>query len=484
MKAFRRRTATLLATGVLAMAGLAVVPGIAHANTSGNTSEDNFWRSNQTGFGTSTNTDGVNGITWHDCGDGTHSNCTVTGHTAQFADPGTGNYNVPEFSGEGIQHLGGDQLAEISATYSVAHGGFYLGQNFASGQASGYECRVNYNTGKIELAKRASSSTTIEASASYTLASGTKYWVRCNYDGSGHLKMRIWSPTSLEPTTWNLSWTDGGTQLGTNYSGLGNWFASTGSDTYNVFYYAMNTNAGTPATAPTVSTSGNSSESVYGASSGTYEADLGEYGSTASETAVTDNRPYLQVTSSAINQTNGSPGAFTAINTGCSAGGCNTTLLPLSVSSVETTGTVTTSATVTEPAGYPTNSYDSVYDNWYTSNQSYGGTVTEMMIWLDKTSDISPPGTEVATGVSIGGNTYNVWYNGTAPGGTVTYQFATARTSVSGLDLGPLTSDAVTRGYIGSTSWYLQRVGMGSEIWIGDAGWTLSGYKVCISGSC
>jgi Glycosyl hydrolase family 12 len=106
------------------------------------------------------------------------------------------------------------------------------------------------------------------------------------------------------------------------------------------------------------------------------------------------------------------------------------------------------------------------------------------MIWLDNTSDVHPAGSEVASNVAIGGSTYNLWYSGTAPGGTVSYQFASPRTSVSGLDLGPLTSDAVSRGYIGSTSWWLQYVDAGFEIWQLGAGLAVNSFSVCDPAGC
>jgi cellulose 1,4-beta-cellobiosidase len=90
---------------------------------------------------------------------------------------------------------------------------------------------------------------------------------------------------------------------------------------------------------------------------------------------------------------------------------------------------------------------------------------------------VQPAGSEVATGVSIGGNAYDVWYNGTSPGGTVTYELASPVTSVSNLDLGPLAANAVARGYMPST-WYLIDVEAGFEIWQQGQGLTANSFKV------
>lgn len=461
---------------------------VAHADGNSNSAEDNFIRANQTGWGNSLNPDQVPFNTWHNYADGTKSYVTITNNSAQFTDPGTGNYNIPIWAGDGIQSNGGDSLMEFVTNSGDTHGGLTLPLNFAPDASQGYECRANMNTGAIAITRRISSTTTSETSAAFTFSASNIYWMRCNYDGSGHVKLRIWKNGVLEPTTWNLSWTDT-SPLASNYSGIGNFFTGTGSDIYNVYFFAFSS---TPSTASVPSTEAGSNnrfdtEPSYG---GKYLVDLNQWGSTADPyTLTTDSHNKFIITQSAINQTGGVPGSYSSIDTGCHSNGfCETgTNFPVLDSTlINNPGyvKVTSLTTVPGPNG-GANSYDDAYDIFYTSgNQTGWSNATELMIWLDNTSDVQPAGSKIASNVSIGGNTYNVWRNGTSPGGTVTYQFATAIHSVTNLDLGPLTSDATTRGYIGSTSWYMEYVQVGFEVWKASRGLAVNTSRVCVNGSC
>jgi cellulose 1,4-beta-cellobiosidase len=140
-------------------------------------------------------------------------------------------------------------------------------------------------------------------------------------------------------------------------------------------------------------------------------------------------------------------------------------------------GVVSTSySTTTTGSG----AYDDAYDIWFnqassTSDNSTNG--LEMMIWLNHNGSVQPAGSKVASGVTIGGNTYDIWYSGTSPGGTVTYALDSPVTSVSNLDLGPLAANAVARGYMPST-WYLIDVEAGFEIWQGGQGLTADSFSL------
>jgi hypothetical protein len=132
----------------------------------------------------------------------------------------------------------------------------------------------------------------------------------------------------------------------------------------------------------------------------------------------------------------------------------------------------------------PTNTayWDAAYDIWFnvassTNDNSVGG--LEMMVWLNHLGAIQPAGSLIASGVVIGGNAYNVWYGGTAPGGTVSYVLVTPVLSLS-LDLAPLAADAVTRGYMLS-SWYLIEVPFGFEIWQGGEGLFVQSFEVAVT---
>jgi hypothetical protein len=154
------------------------------------------------------------------------------------------------------------------------------------------------------------------------------------------------------------------------------------------------------------------------------------------------------------------------------------------VAAVETPRTVTTSyATTTISSGAWDDAYDIWFNNTATGTQGTSGTKNlEMMVWLDRNGPIQPAGSKLATGVSIGGHTYDVWYGGPGVGGTVSYVLTSPVTSVSNLDLGPLAADAVARGYM-TTAWYLIDVEAGFEIWQGGSGLTANSFGVAAPGS-
>src|SRR5258708_6915950 len=106
------------------------------------------------------------------------------------------------------------------------------------------------------------------------------------------------------------------------------------------------------------------------------------------------------------------------------------------------------------------------------------------MIWLNHHGPKHPYGSEVASNISIGGRSYNVWFGGRAGSHdwyTVTYAMTSRARSVSNLDLRPLVADAVSRGYI-STSWYLINVEAGFEVWQGGAGLATKSFSVNVGG--
>jgi cellulose 1,4-beta-cellobiosidase len=219
---------------------------------------------------------------------------------------------------------------------------------------------------------------------------------------------------------------------------------------------------------------------------GSYIVQNNEFDSSASECVTTDGNADFTVANSGIaNATNGSPGAYPSIYQGCHWGNCSSgglTTTPIQVSAL-TTGKVTTSWSTTQPGGSP-NAYDVAYDIWFNQTPTTTGQPngTEMMVWLNHNGSVQPFGSEVASNVSIGGHTYNIWYGTQSSWDTVTYDMTTANTSVSGLDVGTLTQDMVSRGYTQS-SWYLIDVEAGFELWQGGAGLATNSFSVNISGS-
>ena len=189
---------------------------------------------------------------------------------------------------------------------------------------------------------------------------------------------------------------------------------------------------------------------------GTYIVQNNEWNSSASECVSTDGNADFTVANSAIsNATNGAPGAYPSIYQGCHWGSCSSgglTSSPVQVSAL-TPGKVTTSWSTTQPGS---GAYDVAYDIWFNQTPTTTGQPngTELMVWLNHAGGVQPFGSQVATNVSIGGHTYNVWYGTQSSWDTVSYVMTSGTTSVSNLDVGTLAQDMVSRGYT-SSSWYL-----------------------------
>ena len=218
-------------------------------------------------------------------------------------------------------------------------------------------------------------------------------------------------------------------------------------------------------------------------SGGTYTVQNNEFDSGASECISTDGNADFTVANSSIdNATDGSPGAYTSIYQGCHWGNCSSGGLaatPIQVADL-TPGTVTTSWSTTQPGG--SSDYDVAYDIWFNQTPTTSGqpNCAELMVWLNHNGSVQPFGSQVASGVSLGGHSYNVWEGAQSFGDTVTYDMTTAATSVSDLDVGTLAQDAVSRGYI-SSSCYLIDVEAGFELWQGGSGLATNSFSVNVA---
>ena len=226
-------------------------------------------------------------------------------------------------------------------------------------------------------------------------------------------------------------------------------------------------------------------EQTASVSGGTYIVQNNEYDSSASECVTTDGGDDFTVANSGIsNSTSGSPGAYPSIYQGCHWGDCSSgglTATPIEVSGL-TTGKVTTSWATTQPGG--SSDYDVAYDIWFNQTPTTTGQPngSELMVWLNHNGPVQPFGSEVASNVTLGGHTYDVWEGAQSTWDTITYEMTSPATSVSNLDVGTLAQDMVSRGYTKS-SWYLIDVEAGFELWQGGAGLATSSFSVTVNGS-
>ena len=220
-------------------------------------------------------------------------------------------------------------------------------------------------------------------------------------------------------------------------------------------------------------------------SGGTYTVQNNEFDSSAPECVSTDGSAGFTVANSSIgNATNGPPGAYPSIYQGCHWGNCSSGGLsahPVVVSGL-TPGVVTTSWSTTQPGG--SSAYDVAYDIWFNQTPVATGQPngSELMVWLNHNGSVQPFGSEVASNVTLGGHTYNIWEGAQSSWDTVTYEMTSPATSVANLDVGTLAQDMVSRGYTKS-SWYLIDVEAGFELWQGGTGLKTSSFSVTVNGS-
>ena len=220
------------------------------------------------------------------------------------------------------------------------------------------------------------------------------------------------------------------------------------------------------------------------AGGGTYIVQNNEWGSSAPECISTDGGADFSVANSSIaNSTSGAPGGYPSIYQGCHWGLCSSgglTTTPIQASNLSA-GKVTTSWSTTQPGG--SNDYDVAYDIWFNKTSTTTGqpNCMELMVWLNHNGPIQPFGSQMASNVSIGGHSYNVWEGAMSTWNVASYSMTSGTASVSNLDVGQLAQDAINRGYMPSSCWLID-VEAGFELWQGGAGLATSSFSVNVNG--
>ena len=215
---------------------------------------------------------------------------------------------------------------------------------------------------------------------------------------------------------------------------------------------------------------------------GTYTVQDDEWDSSAAQcVSIKDGAGFTVTRSEIANPADGDPGSYPSIYAGCNWGACTQGGLaaqPQQLGDLNP-GAVTTTLATTDPPG---GAYDVSYDIWTNRAPTASGAPNgaEVMIWLNNHGGVQPAGDKVASGVKVGGYTYDIWYSTNAGNGPcVTYEMTTAHTEVANLDLYPLLLDAGQRSYL-SSSWYLIAVEAGFEIWQGGTGLAVKQFSVAL----
>ena len=184
------------------------------------------------------------------------------------------------------------------------------------------------------------------------------------------------------------------------------------------------------------------------------------------------------IQSSANNATNGKPASYPFIYKGCHFGGCTSTNnpLPMRVNQIR-------SAPITwsiDEAGVSGN-FDCAYESWFDAGGTSSTQAAELMVWINYQGTISPGGNKIST-VQIGGLTWDVYFAPAATWGWnyIAYKITSPIDSLS-CDFKDFIRDAASRGYI-YTTWYLDNMEAGFEIWTEGTGLTTNSFSGSVVG--
>lgn len=186
---------------------------------------------------------------------------------------------------------------------------------------------------------------------------------------------------------------------------------------------------------------------------------------------VDPNSTYFSVTLS--EHDNGtSVASYPAIYKGCHWGSCTQNSgMPIKISEVN-------SAPFTWSIGTDVSgTWNAAFEAWFDPNGAgidYSG---ELMIWISYGGGAGPGGSKVAT-ASIGGAAWDV-YSAIWDWNYIAYKITSTTNDVS-LDLRDFIDDAVSRGYL-ETSWYLDNMEAGFEIWRDGQGLTTHSYSASVN---
>jgi len=199
---------------------------------------------------------------------------------------------------------------------------------------------------------------------------------------------------------------------------------------------------------------------------GEYRVYQNVWGASTPQTLEVDpNSTYFKVVSTGHNQSGGAPAAYPFILKGSHFGGTPTSPnnpLPIQVPDV-TSAPTTWNISGTGASGI----WNAAYDIWFVEGTS---NKLEMMIWINYKGGCQPAGSKQTT-TSIGGHTWDVWYNGSS---VLSYKIVNVTNSVS-LDIKDFMNDAVSRGWL-NTAWDFGAFEAGFEIWTDGSGLTSNSF--------
>jgi hypothetical protein len=210
-------------------------------------------------------------------------------------------------------------------------------------------------------------------------------------------------------------------------------------------------------------------------SGNTYEYDMDEWNSSATDCVTLNGGPGFTVTNTNFNLSGGAPATYNSLWRGCHWGNCTSNNpFPIQESNI---ASASTAVSINMPGGYAN---DCAYDIWFNQSPSTGGQPngTEVMIWNNHQGGVMPFGGYVGN-VNIDGINWNV-YDGRASVWNVISYMATSGNNNVNLNLVPFFQDAISKGQLQS-SWWLLDVEYGFEIWRGGNGLAVNSFSVSAS---
>ncbi len=180
---------------------------------------------------------------------------------------------------------------------------------------------------------------------------------------------------------------------------------------------------------------------------------------------------YFKVTVSTHNSSD--VASYPFIRKGCHWGGCTDepyNPFPIQVAELAS-APFTWTIDTTGVAG----TWNAAFECWFSKAGGTTPDAAELMIWINYHGGAGPAGSKVAT-LDIGGYTWDVYFTVFPNWNYIAYKLTSPAIQVD-VDLADFLHDSLTRGYL-LTTWYLDNMEAGFEIWRDGQGLT-SEYFIC-----
>lgn len=176
--------------------------------------------------------------------------------------------------------------------------------------------------------------------------------------------------------------------------------------------------------------------------------------------------------------TAGPPAGYPAVYQGCHYGSCN-----VGGGFPKYLGAITSALSNWQIDGlWAGGAWNASYDIWfnesYSPSQGYPNGL-ELMIWQAYKGGVQPAGIKVYSGIHWNWRTYDKWVGSVNGTQVVTYVLTAGDASHTNFDLMPFIHDCKQWDGLQS-SWYLQSIQAGFEIWQGGQGLTTSEFDVTV----